>query len=147
MASSDPQMPLIEIYHEWISSTVDEKGFEIPNGLIVGDAGDMTVVVLAVPPAEAYLVMIEQCSRRRCEAIFALDRFAKDGQGTTLGDLLAGFHFTPDAAPRPFIIEYQFAPRVILPIEWNNLHWNAALYREMSAILRKQIGLSGQDNG
>jgi hypothetical protein len=147
MANSDRQKPLTEIYHEWITSTVDEKGFEIPNGLIVDDAGDMTVVALAVPPTQAYQVMIEQCSRRRCEAIFALDRFAKDGQGTTLGDLLAGFHFTPNAAPRPFIIEYQFAPRVILPIEWNNLHWNAALYREMSANLRKHIGLSEQENG
>lgn len=141
--SIDLQKPLTEIYHDWISSTVDEKGFEIPHGLIIDQAGNMTVIALAVPPEHAYQVMIAQWEKRDpIEAIFALDRFAKPDQGTTLGDLMAGFHLTRDAAPRPFIVEYQHEPRIVKPIEWNNLHWNAALLRELNASLRLHLGIS-----
>ncbi|MEG3167521.1 hypothetical protein U1737_04855 [Sphingomonas sp. LB3N6] len=138
----DRTKSLTEIYHGWISSTVDEKGFEIPHGLIIDQAGGMTVVALAVPPEQAYQVMIEQWGRGASEAIFALDRFGKPDQGTTLGDVMAGFHFTRDAAPRPFIVEYQHSPRIVKPIEWNNLFWNGALYRELNANLRKLLGVS-----
>lgn len=136
------EKPLPEIYHEWISSAMGEKGFQIPHGMVVDDAGAMTVLALSVPPTQAYLVMIEQWSSRPSEAIFALDRFAKPDQGTTLNDLLAGFHFTRTAAPRPFIIEYQHTPRIVKTIEWDNSFWNAGLTAELNSVLRKHLGIS-----
>ncbi len=132
--------PLTEIYHDWVSSTVDEKGFEIPHGLVVAADGSITVMALAVPPAQAYEVMLKQQASHPVEMIFALDRFAKPGQGTTLGDLLAGFHCTRERA-RPFIIEYQHAPRIVKSIDWDNEWWNAALLREMTGSLRSHLGL------
>lgn len=141
MAESQPA-PLTEVYQDWIASTIDAKGFEIPHGFALDRDGALTVVALAVPPTEAYMHMIAQWKRGAVEMIFGLDRFAKPGQGTTLGDLLGGFHFTRDASPRPFIIEYQFEPRIVKPIEWNNTFWNAGLYSEIVQVLRIANGFT-----
>lgn len=137
-----PPPPLTEVYHGWVATTVDEKGFDIPHGLSLSPAGELTVLALAVPPEQAYQVMFRQWETGAAEMIFALDRFAKAGQGTTLGDLLAGFYCTRQDPPRPFIIEYQHAPRIVKPIEWGNIFWNAALLSEINAALRGHLGIS-----
>jgi hypothetical protein len=141
--AEDAEKPLTEVYHDWLVATVDENGFEIPHGLIRLADGTMTVVALAVPPAEAYKVMISQFDPTQAvEMIFALDRFTKPGQGINLGDVMAGFHVTRGAGPRPFIVEYQFAPRIVKPIEWTNVWWNAALIGELTATLRQLTGIA-----
>lgn len=140
--SEQAHASLTEVYHDWLVATVDEKGFEIPHGLVKHADGTMTVVALAVPPAEAYKVMVGRWDpATSTEMIFALDRFTKPGQGTTLGDVMAGFHVTRDGGPRPFIVEYQHAPRIVKPIEWSNPWWNAALMGEMIGTLRDIAGV------
>lgn len=134
--------PLTETYHDWIAATVDESGFDIPHGLSLDRTGGMTVLALAVPPEQAYLTMFAQWRRNAVEMIFALDRFTKPNQGTTLGDVLAGFHFTRGESPRPFIVEYQHDPRIVKPIVWDNPFWNAALLGEITTVLRKHLGIS-----
>ena len=57
------------------------------------------------------------------------------------GDVMAGFHFTQGAAPRPFIIEYQYEPRIAKPIDWDNLFWTSALLSEMTQTLCSRLGL------
>ena len=141
--SAAPEMPLTVMYHEWMAATVDEDGFEMPYGLVLDDDGQITVMALALTPDQAYQHMLKHWTEHRpAEMIFAIDRYAKPGQGTTLRDLMAGWHFIKaDPRPRPFVVEYQFDPRLVKPIEWDNLHWNAALTRELSGHLRHHLDL------
>lgn len=137
--------PLTETYFDWIATTVDEAGFEIPHGLIVDADGGMTVIALAVPSDQGYEIMLAHWAKHRpAEMIFAFDRFTKPGQGTSLGDLMAGWHIVQNAPPRPFIIEYQHEPRIVKSIEWENPFWNAALTRELSGhLLALGLGKGG----
>lgn len=137
----DPQKPLTEVFHDWIVATVDPEGFPVPHGLYVDQQGDLTVVALAMDPDATYSVMLRFWGAPAKEMIFALDRYALPGQGTELGDVLAGFHFTQGAAPRPFIIEYQYEPRIVKAIDWDNVFWNSALLSEMTQVLRSRLGL------
>ncbi|CAN5371224.1 hypothetical protein BH10PSE14_BH10PSE14_04680 [soil metagenome] len=128
---TDAKQSLPDMYHEHLARCIDEKGIEIPHGFVVHQDGTMTLLALAVPPDHAYRVMLSQWLRDAKEMIFALDRFARDGQGTTLGDLMAGYYFVRGERPRPFIIEYQHEPRIVYPIAWDNAFWNSALAREL----------------
>ena len=134
MTSASPK-PLPEAYHDWLVATVDEKGFETPFGMVIGTDGRMTVLALAVPPAEAYKVVLATMQEVGVnEAIFALDRFTKPGQGTTLRDVMAG-HYLAEGTARPFIVEYQHAPRIVKPIDWHNTFWNRALMGELRQVI------------
>lgn len=144
----DAPKPLPTTYHEWLASTVDEQGFEIPHGMLLTADGGMTMVALAVPPTEAYKVMLGMFVRDNAsEMIFALDRFARPGQGTTLGDLMAGFHLVRGHNPKPFVVEYQFEPRIVQPIDWDNAFWNAALSIELRNALSTHLGVSLDGTG
>lgn len=124
--------PLTETFHAWLSSTIDEEGVSIPHGLVLGHDDALTVFALALPVGQAYSVMLaEWALKRPKEIIFAFDRFTKPGQGTTLGDLVAGHHFVAGKPSRPFIIEYQHDPRIVQPIDWENSFWNDGLADEL----------------
>jgi hypothetical protein len=124
--------PLTETFHAWLSSTIDEEGVSIPYGLALGGDDALTVFALALPVGQAYSVMLTTWALKRPrEIIFAFDRFTKPGQGTTLGDLVAGHHFVAGQPSRPFIVEYQHNPRIVQPIDWENSFWNNALAGEL----------------
>lgn len=142
MSDAQAEKALPDIFYEWVASTVDPEGFPIPHALVRDPKGALAVMALAVGPTEAYAVMLKLWDQGAAEMIFALDRYALPGQGTTLGDLLAGFHFTRDGAPRPFIVEYQYAPRVVKPIDWDNLYWTAGLYDEFNQVLRQRLAIT-----
>jgi hypothetical protein len=139
-----PQRPLPDVFHDWLNHTIDEDGVEIPHGLVLDHANQRTVIALAVPPEQAYQVMFAHVLKAKArEAIFALDRFAKPNQGTTLADLVAGHHFSAGTW-RPFVVEYQHAPRIVKPIDWTNPFWNAALTSELAGSLRDAADRVGQ---
>lgn len=127
---------LPSIYEGWISSAIDEEGISLPQAMRLDQNGELTIYALALPVDEAYpLMLTEWLSKKPQAMIFAFDRFAKDGQGTTLGDLMAGHYFV-GGERRPFIVEYQHKPRIVKPINWSNDFWNAALMRELAANVR-----------
>lgn len=125
--------PLIDVYAGWLDITIDAKGVEIPHALSMAQDGTLTVMALAMSPGESYPFVVRHwVVEKPRELIFAFDRFTKPGQGTELGDLMAGFHLVGGEPPRPFIIEYRHAPRLVKPIDYGNAYWNAALSREMA---------------
>lgn len=135
---------LVDQYINWLDRTIDEKGVELPWGLSLGEADKLTVFALALPPPQAYQIMlVEWASNHPKELIFAFDRFAKPGQGTTLGDLMAGHHFVRGHCSSPFIVEYQHAPRIRQPIDWGNAFWNAALTQELANSIRFPVHPKG----
>ncbi len=144
--ATDAARPLTDVYHDWVKVTIDEKGVELPHGLILDKEGKLTVCALALDPPEAYAFMLAQwVTSSPREMIFALDRYALPGQGTTYGDLLAGWHLigtdgdSREIKSRPFTIEYQHEPRVVQPYDWNNAWWNAGLARELEGAMRSII--------
>lgn len=136
---TDIGKPLPEIYYDLVSNSIDENGIEIPHGVIIAGDGSMTMVALAVPSSPGYDFMLAQWQKLEGkEMIFAFDRYCKEGQGTSLGDAIAG-HYCTREGTRPFIIEYQHAPRIVKPIQWDNAFWNAALNSELLAHLRGAV--------
>lgn len=132
--------PLTAAYHDWLSSTIDENGVSLAHALMLDDDGKIGVYALDLTPAQIYTMMLREWVRQKPrELIFALDRFARPGQGTTLGDLVAGHHFVAGEPSRPFVIEYQHSPRIVRPIDWDNACWNEMLRRELLASASGQL--------
>lgn len=134
--------PLSEEYLGWLEHTIDEEGVTIPHGLILDDDDNLTVVALALTVEQGYRFMVAKFQELGAkEAIFAFDRYTKPGQGTTLGDVMADHHLFRGGT-RPFIVEYQHAPRIVKPVCWDNPFWNAALNLELLGTLRAHMGIS-----
>jgi hypothetical protein len=139
--------PLIDTYHSMMAEQWTGSADEIPKGLIRKADGTLIFIALALEPDEAYVAMLQMVIVEEAEeAVFALDRFAKPGQGTKYADVLAGHYFKRDlgAHPwRPFVIEYQTEPRTFEPVDYNNTFWNAALSTElrktMLSIVKKLV--------
>jgi hypothetical protein len=129
-------MDLPTQYRDVVDSHIDETGIEIAPALVINDAGLLIMMALAVPPTEAYTAVINEITKGASEAIFALDRFTKPGQGTTLGDVMAG-HYYSRGVFKPFIIEYQHEPRILGEIVWDNEHWNTALTGELASAMQQ----------
>lgn len=139
--AASSQTCLTETYHDWLTASIDEQGAGLPHALIAREGAGLTVMALDLPPDQIYRLMLAEWEKQPLELIFGIDRFAKPGQGTTLDDLVAGWHFTRDR-PIPFIVEYRHAPRVVGPIAYDNFWWNAALTRELTAHVRAQLGVA-----
>lgn len=127
--------PITDLWLGWLQQTIDVKGVEIPHALRADRKGSLTAIALALPPDQAYPLMLAEAANGARELIFAFDRFARPGQGTELGDVMAGHHFA-DNRWRPFIVEYQHEPRIVKPICWTNLFWNATLNTELQGAAR-----------
>jgi hypothetical protein len=127
------KIDLPQQFHTMISRLIDAKGV-YPHQMLTLDAnGKIALHALAVDTphqAMTYIAAMYLRDRPR-ELIYALDRFTKPGQGTTLRDCLAG-GWLPPAGYQPFVIEYQHEPRIVKPIAWENEFWNAAILYEWS---------------
>lgn len=124
---------IIAPFYDLLCDSIDVDGVSIPNAVMLGADDKLTVVALALPPQQVYAFMLSRWTLDRAQAmIFGLDRFAKDGQGTTLGDLIAGHYFERGQSSRPFIVEYQHDPRIVQPIDWDNAFWNRQLLVELA---------------
>lgn len=130
-------MDILKQYHDIISSSITEEGITIPHALFIGDDEKVDMMALAVPPTQAYRVFLEFIGDKKpASAIFALDRYTKEGQGTKYRDLMAGFFYQKlevGTATLPFIIEYQYEPRIVEPIDWSNAFWNDVLGKELQS--------------
>lgn len=123
--------PLPQLYHDVISSSIDAGGVHPHQAIAISPNDRVTMYSLDLPPHQAWKAVRETIRHGVKELIYGLDRYAKDGQGTTLNDLIAGAHYA-GGLWRPFIIEYQHEPRRVLPIDWLNPHWSAVVSRELS---------------
>lgn len=132
---------LPEDYFSHIERSIDEKGV-YPHQMMLVDKNDglgLYAIAMNEPCQVFNAVMAAVMKEQPKELIYGLDRFAKSGQGTKLGDLIAGNYWNGEVW-RPFIIEYQHEPRVVKPLNWGNEFWNAALKEEWTDFLRTALG-------
>lgn len=123
---------LIEQFHAVVSAAVGERGVYPSPLLYRKPDGGLVLCSLALRPAAAYAYVLKLVrGGGAAELAFGLDRYAKPGQGTTLGDLVAGGHYA-GGGWRPFVIEYRHAPRQVRPVDYGNAFWRAAVLKELA---------------
>lgn len=127
-------------YHRHISLAIDEKGV-YPHQMLVEDKdGKLGVYALALPePHQVLTAMLKALMEKPKQLIYGMDRYCKEGQGTTLGDCIAGAYWNGEAW-RPFVIEYQNEPRIVKPLDWNNAWWKKAIKSELTDFLDRALG-------
>jgi hypothetical protein len=134
--------PLEEQYHDLISTWIDEKGVYPHKMLSLDSEGRLTLSALDLKPPQAIETFLAETIKAE-EVIFGLDRFTRDGQGTTLSDVITCVHFrreTPDTVSwRPGIIEYQHEPRIVKPWNWENRHWNGVIMGEIDQVMALRV--------
>lgn len=135
-----PMDNIVEQYRDFMASIIDEDGVSMPHAWVKSAQDEMIMMALAVSPDDAYRAVLAQIAGGAKQAIFAIDRFTKAGQGTKYADVLAGHYYSrigPHVGPssfRPFIIECRHDPKIVEPICWTNTFWNDALNRELAAV-------------
>lgn len=130
---------LPDAFHDYVAKGTGADGWALAPGWILDEQGKLTVLAMDLPPDQIYLTMVTKVAELNATAFaFAVDRFAKPGQGTVRSDLLAGHISTSGArGVRPFIIEYDPATGAVDPMNFDNAFWNAALITEFLGNLRK----------
>lgn len=118
-------------FHEVISRAIDEQGVFPHQCLDIKD-GKVTMSAVAInDPAQAYVyVKSIMLTRKPDQLAFGLDRFCKEGQGTTLNDCITGA-YRNEGTWKPFVIEYQNEPRIVKPIDWENAFWNERIMEDL----------------
>jgi len=124
---------LLKMYHDLVSLSIGESGVYPHHAIAIRKDAGVEMLVLDLSPKQVFL-LISKKIKESDELIFALDRTCKDGQGTTLGDCVAGLHWI-EGELKPFIIEYQDSPRIVKEIDWNNEFWTQALKNDIDLIL------------
>lgn len=119
-------------YYDTIVRAIDENGVYPHNMLVLGRDDRLTVCVFDYQRPDQIMnyimkVLVEENPK---QLIYGMDRFCKPGQGTTLGDCVAGA-FWNNNQWRPFVIEYQHEPRQVKPLDWNNEFWKVAVRKEL----------------
>lgn len=123
-------------FHDYIVKSVSLEGWPLAPGWILSKTGELTVLAMDLTPEQVYSAMLTQVELQDAAAfIFAIDRFAKPGQGTIRSDLLAGHVWTGEPTKvRPFIIEYDPATGIVDPMNFDNSFWTVGLNCEMIAV-------------
>ncbi|MBX3397519.1 MAG: hypothetical protein KF873_02150 [Gemmataceae bacterium] len=136
--------PLPEVFHRMVETSINAKGV-FPH-LAVWLDQDRKLCMGSLHLNQPHQVMgwvAATLASGAVELVYGLDRFARPGQGTTLGDLIAGAWFTGRDC-KPFVIEYQHEPRIVKPIDWGNEFWSRSVGGELiqSGLIR-QVAAEG----
>ena len=128
---------LPDCFHGIIAVSIGAEGV-YPHQCYHRKNGEATLSALALNrPIECYAYVAGIIRKDKPdELIFGLDRFCKEGQGTTLKDCIGGAHWD-GILWTPFIIEYQHEPRIVKPIDWQNECWNRFITSELRILKRR----------
>lgn len=136
---SEP-LDLLKAYYVHISHSIDEKGV-YPHQMMCEDGdGKLGVYALMLNKPEEVLraVLKALMEHKPKQLIYGMDRYCKPGQGTTLGDCIAGGYWNGEAW-RPYIIEYQHEPRIIKPMDFDNAFWKRSVKAEWTDYLKAAL--------
>lgn len=111
---------------ESLDSYIGPEGVSPGLGVLVDEDGQMTILAMAISSRDFRRHVSDQISQMENpeSACFAFDCFARDGQGTTLQDLLVIYQWSKSKWSFAGIVEYQDEPRLIKPLNTDNDHWN-----------------------
>lgn len=126
----------LDLFHDLIARSIDAKGVYPHQCLYTHDGGKLVLSALDFKAEQVYRYLLTVMLEKKPEEIvFGLDRFCKEGQGTTLGDCITGAHWNAKSAGtplwRPFVIEYQHEPRIVKPMDFENRFWNSRIISDL----------------
>lgn len=131
---------LFDRFCELVANSIDQTGIYPGPACWVDRKGKMTIAALALDAGGVLNEVWRQISSEQVsELVFGLDRFTKPGQGTEFADVLACAHWIEgyadswDKSWRPFVINYQFEPRIVRPPDFANDFWNKKILSELRA--------------
>jgi hypothetical protein len=122
---------LVEMFCGLVDPSIDERGVYPHHALVMSQDDKLTMMALDLFPEQVLRAMVVEILKGAKELIYGLDRTCLDGQGTTLGDCVAGVYWNGTEF-KPFIIEYQHSPRIVKEINWDNEFWTSALQGEIA---------------
>ncbi len=129
---------LIDSYFRMVSDSIDEEGVRIPPVFVTKMDGSLDITAVSGPP-HLIISTVRRAIRdeNSCEIIFGLDRFTKPGQGIEFNDAFAGACGHRAAGKfiwTPYVMGYQYEPRVVLPVDWSNVFWNESVRSELQSV-------------
>ena len=125
---------LTEIYHSAISAFIDSKGVYPHKAIGLSHDNKIDMMAFMVRPEQVLELVAKAIrSKQYRELIWSMDRSCSAGQGTTLGDCVAGYYWDGENY-KPFIIEYQHDPRILKDIQWDNPAWNEMLKNDLEYV-------------
>lgn len=136
---------LISDFMKANEDSIDEAGIKIPKGLSLDKDGGLSFYALALGGTNAPTLQLYACASRAIaehqptHLIFGWDRFCKPGQGTTMEDALS-VHYWDGVNWYLGIMEYQKQPAKVMPINWENPHWQQLLTHELHYMFGRLFG-------
>jgi hypothetical protein len=126
-------MNIVETFLDLIKLSIDERGVYPHHGLVLSQDDKLTMMAFDFHPEQVLLKIMDEIKKNPKEVIYGLDRTCLSGQGTTLGDCVAGVYWKAGQS-RSFIVEYQNEPRIVKEINWENEFWTGSLKSEIDFI-------------
>lgn len=114
----------------------NQNGITIPNALMVDSKGEINVMAMAIfgnnSVGQTYQIIHKFLTEENpIELVFGIDRFTREGQGTTRKNVFSVTYFSRGVF-KFGIIEYDLWPEVkVDEIRWDCEHWNDALKNEL----------------
>jgi hypothetical protein len=112
------------------------NGITVPSAVMVDGNGEVSVMAIAMFGKHATVQTYQAIHKflieeNPIELVFGIDRFTKDGQGTTRNNVFSVTYFNRGVF-KFGIIEYDLWPEVeVDEIRWDCEHWNNALKNEL----------------
>ena len=140
---------LVNDFEQMIKIVIDEKGVYPQQGIVLTFDDKLEINALALKPDQIFNWFWDNvCNKSAKEVIFGLDRSTKEGQGTEFADVLTCCHWsekfiesegTWGSAFRIGVINYQNAPRIVRPMDWNNEFWKKTMSEELEYYKRQFV--------
>jgi len=129
---------VLEAFGTLLETSLDEKGYFPQPGIVLAKDGGLEIVALDLNAGDIInwfwnTVTIKEAQ----EVIFGIDRTTKPGQGTEFADVLTCAHWEPslhESWSRSFrigVVNYQWDPRIVRPIDWDNEWWKTHMAGEL----------------
>jgi len=122
---------LVDEFHAYVSSIIDEKGvYPLPGMSRIGFSDKREIAAITEVALAAKWFWDQVTMRGSSECIIGLDMMTKPGQGTEFADALVCVHWAEGMDEKDWgssfrigVINYQNEPRIVRQFDWNNSHW------------------------
>jgi hypothetical protein len=120
------------MFHFMVSQAIDADGIYPHPAAVLDHQGGVSVMSLALPPTDTLRTVVRAAfATNTSELIFGMDRVTQPGQGTEFKDVFAAAWFRKGQGWKVGVINYQHAPRIVRPWDWDNAFWISAVTSEL----------------
>lgn len=134
----------IQHFYRHITNIMDETGISPSPCVALGKDGTLMFHALDLPPESVLHHFWELVTVKEAQMVlFGLDRTTREGQGTEFADVLTCVFWWNDPEVKwnkSFkigVVNYQFEPRIVRPIDWQNEFWTKQLTAELYGCVPK----------